>query len=384
MKLTKRELLFLIRESLGVETIFEQAGIGNLAGRLSIDAGRLAKLISAKPIDPAKIARVASRLNGYVVNNPAARKALMKYAVERGLADRGLTFAGQQASKQVARTAIASSAEIVGVSAGTASATMAALAIAYIAPAAITFYQIGKLGTWGGSIENLSKQTKGTRQKKLGRIQTEGLYYDQLAKSAHGKSAKEYILPIVGMIYNDQGVLGARPDNENHAAIYDWFKDDVLYGEDWFRVYKEKEAEAQERLDKAIALGEKEAREFIANTGKGEAPKAQAPEAKSKAKGWDRYIERSKDKDLAVKVRDGFIELANKGIVKNNSFTNWVDFYNQMRNDSETMTAAGKKTGEHLNPQEVINIYDYVTGKKSALEETMSRGSLYRQRYSRY
>jgi hypothetical protein len=107
-------------------------------------------------------------------------------------------------------------------------------------------------------------------------------------------------------------------------------------------------------------------------------------EKKKRKSGWAGYIERSRNKDQAKRVKAGFEEMAKKGQAKDATFRNWVTFYNELRNSEPDMKAIGKKKGDHMSPQNILDFYDYLQGRApnfGSISESLSRGSLYRRRY---
>jgi hypothetical protein len=72
---------------------------------------------------------------------------------------------------------------------------------------------------------------------------------------------------------------------------------------------------------------------------------------------------------LDPRLKSGWEELAAAGKVNDAEYDTWLDFYNQVRKDPETMKALGKKPGEHLRPSEVIKIYDFVMRRSENLKE---------------
>ncbi len=112
---------------------------------------------------------------------------------------------------------------------------------------------------------------------------------------------------------------------------------------------------------------------------------------------WDTYVEKTRDKISARKIRDTwkkFTELG--GITAKNSFMGFVKWYNTTRKNQKMMDIIDKNASDHMSPSQVIQIMEKVDGTGGFLvpdgetidpnttNESFSHGALIRKRYGRY
>jgi hypothetical protein len=99
----------------------------------------------------------------------------------------------------------------------------------------------------------------------------------------------------------------------------------------------------------------------------------------SAARSWQQYVDKtnaSHGGDLGSKVRDGWAELVDLGIIKaeDATFRKWVSWYRTQTEDSTIMSILGKSTGKHVSPQEVLNIYQDLVALHGANDNNVPEG----------
>lgn len=80
------------------------------------------------------------------------------------------------------------------------------------------------------------------------------------------------------------------------------------------------------------------------------------------AKSWQQYVDKTNSghgDDLGTKVRDGWAELVDLGVIQSEdaTFKKWVGWYRTQTEDETIMSLLGKKPGKHMSPQEVLKAY---------------------------
>jgi hypothetical protein len=100
--------------------------------------------------------------------------------------------------------------------------------------------------------------------------------------------------------------------------------------------------------------------------------------------GWERYIEKTKDKENAKKISEIWEEASKLPLINVSSdFAGFVAWYKKTKDDAETMKGLGKNTGDNFSPAEALRLID---AADSAVNEHFgkSHGTLIRERYRRY
>jgi len=170
------------------------------------------------------------------------------------------------------------------------------------------------------------------------------------------------------MMLNGEKLSSATGENAKIAKkLRSLFDKGFLNAETWYPEFKKLRKAAEKEISVKPPSGGEENKK-IKNKGKETISATKESEPKNKMS-WEYYI--SKTGDAGNKVKSGFEELASAGKVNDGNYKTWLDFYNQMRKDPQTMKAIGAKTGSHLSPNQIIKIYDFIMGKSENLKENL-------------
>lgn len=102
--------------------------------------------------------------------------------------------------------------------------------------------------------------------------------------------------------------------------------------------------------------------------------------------GWERYIEKTSDKESAKKISKIWEEASKLSLIKAGSdFAGFVAWYKKTKADKETMSSLNKNVGNDFSPAEALRLI-YAAADGAAVNEHFgkSHGTLIRERYRRY
>jgi len=103
----------------------------------------------------------------------------------------------------------------------------------------------------------------------------------------------------------------------------------------------------------------------------------------SKSKEWENYIEKTKEKESAIKISKIWSKVAKLDLINASpDYAGFVDWYKKTKNDGEIMSSLNKNKGEDFTPEEALKLID-AAGRDEAVKEHFgkSHATLIRERY---